>query len=192
MAPGGILPPKRRRAMTQQLTPDRKKDRTALRRWQPCEDVKPVVFRAKGPSLTSGPPARISWPSRSVTTSARCTSRPWRLIFERRAALHRSVDGGNDPMVQVQLDFPTRQAAIAFAEREKLNYVVQNPAPDLFHPSGRPFPRSPQFEQPLIFERPLKEPTQANSRSQGTNFQVEGSSIVHERLLCRRDFLRND
>jgi hypothetical protein len=32
--------------------------------------------------------------------------------------------GGSDTLTQVELRFPSRDAAIAYAERQKLNYVI--------------------------------------------------------------------
>nr|WP_244673271.1 NADH dehydrogenase ubiquinone Fe-S protein 4 [Mesorhizobium sp. 131-2-1] len=66
-------------------------------------------------------------------TSARVTRRPWRLEFERRTPT--VIDhlmgycGGGDMLTQVQLDFPSRNSAIAFAERHGLDYVVQTVQP---------------------------------------------------------------
>ncbi|AUX78577.1 NADH dehydrogenase ubiquinone Fe-S protein 4 [Sinorhizobium fredii] len=72
--------------------------------------------------------ARIFRPSRSVMTSARLSRRPWLLVFERKdppVIDHlMGYTGGSDTLTQVELRFPSRDAAIAYAERQKLNYTV--------------------------------------------------------------------
>ncbi len=72
--------------------------------------------------------ARIFRPSRSVTTSGRARTKKWLLKFERRSPSF--IDplmgwtGGDDTLTQVELTFPTLAAAIAYAERQGLDYVV--------------------------------------------------------------------
>jgi hypothetical protein len=72
--------------------------------------------------------ARISRPSRSVTTSAPVRRRQWLLTFERRTPPCieplMGWTGGDDPLTQIRLTFPTCDAAIAYAERQGLTYVV--------------------------------------------------------------------
>ncbi|KSV63877.1 MULTISPECIES: NADH dehydrogenase ubiquinone Fe-S protein 4 [unclassified Rhizobium] len=74
------------------------------------------------------PLARIFRPSRSVMTSARVSGRPWLLVFERQAPpvidYLMGYTGGSDTLTQVELHFPTRDAAIAYAKRQKLNCTV--------------------------------------------------------------------
>ncbi|OAP37031.1 NADH dehydrogenase [Sinorhizobium americanum] len=74
------------------------------------------------------PVARIFRPSRSVMTSARVSRRPWLLVFERRVPptidYFMGYTGGSDTLAQLELRFPSRDAAIAYAERQKLNYIV--------------------------------------------------------------------
>ncbi|MER9328510.1 NADH dehydrogenase ubiquinone Fe-S protein 4 [Mesorhizobium sp. M0587] len=77
--------------------------------------------------------ARIYKPCRSVMTSGRARSKGWRLMFERRTAPIieplMGYTGSGDTLTQVELDFPTAQAAIDYAERQGLAYTVQgNPA----------------------------------------------------------------
>ncbi|WP_051334002.1 ETC complex I subunit [Mesorhizobium sp. WSM3224] len=77
--------------------------------------------------------ARIYKPSRSVTTSGRAQPKGWRLIFERRMAPVieplMGYTGSGDTLAQVELDFPTVQSAIDYAERQGFAYSVQlNPA----------------------------------------------------------------
>lgn len=72
--------------------------------------------------------ARIHQPGRSVTTSGRSRTRDWRLVFERRTPPTieplMGYTGGDDPLVQVELRFPTLTAAQAYAERNGLAYRV--------------------------------------------------------------------
>ncbi|WP_083846241.1 NADH dehydrogenase ubiquinone Fe-S protein 4 [Sinorhizobium sojae] len=74
--------------------------------------------------------ARIFRPSRSVMTSARVSKRPWLLVFERQVPpvidYLMGYTGGSDTLNQVELRFPSRDAAVAYAEREKLNYSVMD------------------------------------------------------------------
>lgn len=76
--------------------------------------------------------ARIYRPSRSVMTSGKARSRHWRLIFARRSAPFTEPlmgwTGGSDTLSQVELKFPTLEAAIRYAERQGLAYAVQAPA----------------------------------------------------------------
>jgi hypothetical protein len=73
--------------------------------------------------------ARIFKPSRSVTTSGDARTKDWRLVFERRTAPFieplMGWTGGDDTLTQVELAFPTLDAAVRHAEREGLSYVVQ-------------------------------------------------------------------
>lgn len=73
--------------------------------------------------------ARIFKPSRSVTTSGTARTKGWRLVFERLSAPVieplMGYTGGHDTLTQVELEFPTLQSAIRYAERQGLSYVVQ-------------------------------------------------------------------
>lgn len=77
---------------------------------------------------TEAPRALIRRPPRSVTSSAPQTQRPWVLSFERRKPQRIEPPMGwtsdNDPMVQVRMSFPTREAAVSYAERNGLVYRV--------------------------------------------------------------------
>ncbi|WP_309083031.1 NADH dehydrogenase ubiquinone Fe-S protein 4 [Chelativorans sp.] len=72
--------------------------------------------------------ARIWKPARSVMTLARGGTGGWRLTFERRTPPFveplMGWTGGRDTLVQVELSFPTLNAAIAYAERQGLAYSV--------------------------------------------------------------------
>ncbi|CAH1696037.1 conserved hypothetical protein [Hyphomicrobiales bacterium] len=78
--------------------------------------------------------ARIFRPSRCVMTAGRARSKGWRLVFERRSApVIEPLMGwtaGRDTLAQVELDFPTLDAAIRYTERQGLAYVVQPAARD--------------------------------------------------------------
>ena len=73
--------------------------------------------------------ARIFKPSRSVMTSGTARTKGWHLIFERRAAPFvepfMGYTGGGDTLTDIELEFPTLDSAIRYAERQDLNYVVQ-------------------------------------------------------------------
>lgn len=70
---------------------------------------------------------------RSVTQSGRARVGSWRLRFRPRSAFH--VDpltgwtGGSDPLRHVELAFPSREAAIAYARRQGLAFDVREPRP---------------------------------------------------------------
>jgi len=73
--------------------------------------------------------ARIFRPSRSVMTSGRARTKRWRLAFERRTPPYieplMGWTGGDDTLAQIELNFPTLEAAIAYAERQGLAYRVE-------------------------------------------------------------------
>ncbi|MER9257888.1 NADH dehydrogenase ubiquinone Fe-S protein 4 [Mesorhizobium sp. M0619] len=79
-----------------------------------------------------GATARIYQPCRPAMTSAK-PRKAWRLVFERRTAPFieplMGYTGGRDTLTQVELNFPTLEAAIRYAERQGLNYVVQAAPP---------------------------------------------------------------
>ncbi|MER8707445.1 ETC complex I subunit [Mesorhizobium sp. M1088] len=86
----------------------------------------PLFGRSEFPSDAV---ARIYKPCRSVMTSGRARPKVWRLVFERRTAPVieplMGYTGSGDTLTQVELDFPTAQAAIDYAERQGLAYEVQ-------------------------------------------------------------------
>jgi hypothetical protein len=75
--------------------------------------------------------ARIYLPARTATQSGRAQTKFW--ILEFVPAKPRTRDplmgwtGSADTRQQVRLRFPTREAAIAFAEREGIAYTVEEP-----------------------------------------------------------------
>jgi hypothetical protein len=66
-------------------------------------------------------------------TSGKRRTRGWTLSFERRTAPFieplMGWTAGNDPMVQVELLFPTLAVAVGFADRQGLAYRVEGPPP---------------------------------------------------------------
>ncbi len=75
--------------------------------------------------------ARILRPAKSAMQSGRQRTRAWVLEFEPEAA--KAADplmgwaGSTDTQSQVRLQFPSRDAAVAFAEKNGLSYTVQDP-----------------------------------------------------------------
>nr|WP_280938109.1 NADH dehydrogenase ubiquinone Fe-S protein 4 [Sinorhizobium sp. Sb3] len=86
----------------------------------------PLAIDINCPRPNIDPVARIFRPSRSVMTSARVSGRP--LVFERQAPpvidCLMFYTSGSDTLTQVELHFPTRDAAMAYAKRQKLNCTV--------------------------------------------------------------------
>lgn len=81
--------------------------------------------------------ARIYRVSRPVTTAGKAR-KSWRLVFERRTTPFieplMGYIGGDDPLTQVELEFPDLESAIGYAKRQGLTYVVR-PAADRSKPS---------------------------------------------------------
>jgi hypothetical protein len=75
--------------------------------------------------------ARIYRPARTATQSGRAKSRHWVLNWEQ--ASPKQADpligwiGSDDTQQQVQLTFPTKEAAIAYAKRKGIEYRVFEP-----------------------------------------------------------------
>jgi NADH dehydrogenase ubiquinone Fe-S protein 4 len=61
-------------------------------------------------------------------------SRKWKLRFERRSPpfieFLMGWTGGDDVLAQVELTFPSAQAAISYARRQGLAFIVHEPKPD--------------------------------------------------------------
>ena len=72
--------------------------------------------------------AVIYRPARSAMTSGQANTRTWKLRFERRSPPFieplMGWTGGDDTLTQVELTFPTAEAAIAYARRQGCNCVV--------------------------------------------------------------------
>ncbi len=75
--------------------------------------------------------AIIPCPAPSAMSSGRAHTRQWVLEFAPRSAQFieplMGWTGGADPLRQVQLRFPSREATIAYAQRHGLPYEVQEP-----------------------------------------------------------------
>jgi hypothetical protein len=73
--------------------------------------------------------ARIYRPARSAMTSGKASTKGWQFVFERRSAPYveplMGWTGDDDPLATVELSFPTLRAAVRYAERQGLPYVVQ-------------------------------------------------------------------
>jgi hypothetical protein len=76
----------------------------------------------------AGAVARIYRPARSATTSGRARTKRWLLRFDRRTPPFieplMGWTGGDDTLIQIELSFPTSEAAVAYAGRQGLAYVV--------------------------------------------------------------------
>lgn len=76
-------------------------------------------------------PARIYQPARNAMTSGTAKTHDWVLEFAPEEA--RTIDplmgwtGTSDTQAQVRMTFPTRAAAIAFAERHGIDAEVHEP-----------------------------------------------------------------
>ncbi len=75
--------------------------------------------------------ARIYRPARTAMQSGRANTRLWRLEFEPDSARHLDSlmgwTGSSDMNGQVNLDFESREAAIAYCERHAIPYRVRMP-----------------------------------------------------------------
>ena len=79
-------------------------------------------------SLPARRRVRIYKPAKSAMTSGWAGTRRWLLEFEPQAALFidplMGWSGSADPMTQLRLAFPTREAAVAYAQRQNYDYEV--------------------------------------------------------------------
>src|SRR5205085_2014334 len=75
--------------------------------------------------------AVIYKPAKSVMTSGRAGTKRWLLEFEPQSAPFieplMGWTGSTDPMAQMRLTFPSREAAVAYAQRHGLDYEVREP-----------------------------------------------------------------
>lgn len=128
------------------------------------------------------PAAWIYRPGRSVTQSGRAKARWWVLRFERREPSAPDPlmgwSGSGDTMQQVELKFPSREAAVAYAQSQGLEFRVLEPHSekpskrryaDNFRPRERPTVRSSSYGQPKpLAETPARAPEAAIFAEKGT------------------------
>jgi hypothetical protein len=81
---------------------------------------------------------RIFQPPKSSMQSGRASTNHWVLEYENRTARRPEPLMGwtasGDTLNQVRLRFPTKEEAVAFAEREGLDYSVEEPKPHRVRP----------------------------------------------------------
>lgn len=87
------------------------------------------------PRPPAGPSRRraiIYKPAKSAVTSGRAGTKRWLLEFEPQSAPFieplMGWTGSIDPLAQVRLTFPSRDAAIAYAKRQGIDYEVRDAA----------------------------------------------------------------
>ncbi len=89
-------------------------------------NIRPIFGNSR---LPSDAVARIYRPARSAMTSGKALTKKWVLRFDRRSAPFieplMGWTGGDDTLTQIELTFPTREAAVAYAQRHRLAYVVE-------------------------------------------------------------------
>ena len=84
--------------------------------------------------------ARIYRPARTATQSGRAKTRRWVLEMEPRS--RKEADplcgwiGSDDTEQQVQLRFPSKEAAIAYARRQGIDYRVYDPHERVVRPKS--------------------------------------------------------
>lgn len=86
------------------------------------------------------PHARIFMPAKTATSSGRHKTRFW--VVEPEPTSRREPDrligwiGSDDTDRQVQLRFPTKEAAVAFCERQGMTYSVSEPQERVIKPKS--------------------------------------------------------
>jgi hypothetical protein len=86
------------------------------------------------------PDARIFQPAKTAIQSGRAKTRYWLLEMEPRS--RKDPDrligwiGSDDTTQQISLKFPTKEAAIAYAERNGLTYQVDDPHKRVVRPKS--------------------------------------------------------
>lgn len=100
------------------------------------------LARTRGPATAPDPEAprvRIRCLGRSVIQAGQARSRRWVLEFEPRSRPWieplMGWTASADTLRQVRLTFPTREAAIAFAERQGWHWRLADPAPRRLRPA---------------------------------------------------------
>lgn len=147
----------------------------------PPRDIAPFAQRAFPPDTT----AIIYRPARSAMTSGKANTRYWKLRFEPRAApLIEPLmgwTGGTDTLSQVELDFPSAEAAVAYAKRQGINFVVQG----LAEPARAQGPTSDklkpgdldQLAAPMINRRPCTRRLEWVERTLGVRATNDGVAL---------------
>ena len=97
----------------------------------PWDRTSPVGELSAGKSLfPEGAVARIFRPSRSVMTSGRAGTNGWRLTFDRRFRCYieplMGWTSSDDPLDHIELRFPTLDAAVRYARRQGLAFVIED------------------------------------------------------------------
>jgi hypothetical protein len=84
--------------------------------------------------------ARIYQPAKTATSSGRAKSRYW--LLEMEPATGKTIDplcgwaGSGDTQQQVQLKFPTKEAALAYARRNGLDVIVSSAQTRIVRPKA--------------------------------------------------------
>src|SRR5205823_3763869 len=108
--------------------------------------------------------AVIYKPAKSAMTSGRAGARRWLLEFEPQSPPFieplMGWTGSTDPLQQVRLTFPSREAAVAYAQRQGVDYEVRKQSESVIlrvkpdNPRPQPMPlRSvelPHWNKPLL------------------------------------------
>jgi ETC complex I subunit conserved region len=101
---------------------------TGARRMPASKGNRPTPSFA-GSVFPSDAVAHIFRPARSAMTSGKARTKSWVLRFDRRTPPIieplMGWTGGDDTLIQVELTFPTREAAVAYAERQGLTFVIE-------------------------------------------------------------------
>lgn len=89
--------------------------------------------RRRQSALPEDAVAIIEVPPKSVTQGRKARSQSWLLRFPpRRPMFHDPLTGwagGDDPLAHLSIRFPSREAAVRYAERQGLAYEVREPNP---------------------------------------------------------------
>jgi ETC complex I subunit conserved region len=122
--------------------------------------------------------AVIYKPARSTMVSAPKRKEEWKLQFERRTPLRIEPLMGwtedDDPLAQVELSFPSAEAAIAYARRQGLQYIVLgSPAHD---PQSRIVAHKDAVESPPIGDPPRRRNFERADRTLQPNLMVSSRS----------------
>lgn len=123
-----------------------------------------------------GARARIYQPCRSAMTAAK-PRKVWRLVFERATSPFieplMGYTGGRETLNQVELNFPTLEAAVRYAARQGLRYVVQSASPESRAEVGsRQASGEKQAFSEVVWQRPRSSQPMALARAQAVHIQM--------------------